>query len=151
MACLSGYCYTAYTDGGFTGDPKLRGWQNCPLGRTCRMVLFVLFHACEPLGKQLFRSGCFLACDNYFTSPILFMCLMWHGVFAVGTLRDTHRGSKEALRFWSVTKQHVRKKGEMVFARFGGLVFAQWLDSKMVRFLSTIHIRPWHFIRRSYR
>lgn len=82
--------------------------------------------------------------------PFLFMCLLYHGVYAVGTLRDTHRGAKEALRYWSVTKQHVTQKGGMSFARFGHIVFTQWQDSKLVRFLSTIHIRPWHFTPRQY-
>ena len=97
------------------------------------------------------RSGVYMACDNYFTSPILFMCLLWHGVYAVGTLRENHRGSKEAIRYWTLTKQHPRKKGEMAFARFGFLAFSQWIDSKLVRFLSTIHIRPQDFFPRAYR
>ncbi|CAN0381073.1 unnamed protein product, partial [Pylaiella littoralis] len=114
------------------------------------MVIFVLFYACKELGEQLFNSGCYLACDNYFISPILFMCLQWFGVFAVGTLRENHRRSKEAIQFWSLTNQYVRKNGYMVFARFGTLVFTNWQDSKLVRFLSTIHITPEHFILRVY-
>ncbi|CAN0576583.1 unnamed protein product, partial [Ectocarpus sp. 12 AP-2014] len=103
------------------------------------------------LEAQLFRSGTYMACDNYFTSPILFMCLLWHGIFAVGTLRDTHRGSKEAIQYWSTRRQYVRKEGEMVFARFGSLVFVQWKDSKLVKFLSTIHLSPKHFLPKECR
>lgn len=129
----------------------LRQWATCPLGRTCRMVLFVLFVACEEFSTQLLRSGIYMACDNYFTSPILFMCLVWHGVYAVGTLRENHRGSKEAMQYWTMTNQSVKKKGDMSFARFGFLVFTQWVDSKLVKFLSTIHIKPEDFHARAYR
>lgn len=129
----------------------LRQWDACPLGRTCRMVLFVLFGACPEFSKQLFRSGIYMACDNYFTSPILFMCLVWHGVYAVGTLRENRRGSKEAMRYWGITKQSMKKKGDMSFARFGFLVFTQWWDSKKVKFLSTAHIKPEDLNARPYR
>ncbi|CAN0319471.1 unnamed protein product, partial [Ectocarpus sp. 6 AP-2014] len=38
----------------------------------------------------------------------------------------------------------------MVFARFGSLVFVQWKDSKLVKFLSTIHLSPKHFLPKEY-
>ncbi|CAN0416793.1 unnamed protein product [Pylaiella littoralis] len=66
VACFSGYCFASYTDGGFVGDPKLRKWADCPLGRTCRMVLFVLFGACPNLAEQLLQSGTYVAMDNFF-------------------------------------------------------------------------------------
>ena len=52
------------------------------------MVLFVLFGACPVLAEQLRESGTYVAMDNFFTSPILFLCLLVQGVFAVGTLRE---------------------------------------------------------------
>ncbi|CAN0032695.1 unnamed protein product [Pylaiella littoralis] len=146
VACFTGYCFLSYTDGGFVGDPKLRGWASCPLGRTCRMVLFVLFGACDEFATQLRQSGTYMAMDNFFSSPILFLCLLWHGIFAVGTLKDIHRGASQAVQYWTVTRQTPRKKGDMVFARFGFLAFAQWKDSKLVRLLSTIHVKKSDFI-----
>ncbi|CAM9919709.1 unnamed protein product [Pylaiella littoralis] len=140
VACFSGYCFASYTDGGFVGDPKLRKWADCPLGRTCRMVLFVLFGACPNLAEQLLQSGTYVAMDNFFSSPVLFNCLLWHGLFAVGTLKDIHRGASQAVRYWTTTKQTPRQKGDMAFARFGFLTFTQWKDSKLVRLLSTIHV-----------
>jgi len=65
----------SFTDGGFVGDPMLREWDSCPLGRTWRMVLFVFFGACPLLAEQLQESGTYVAMDKFFASPILFLCL----------------------------------------------------------------------------
>jgi len=51
----------SFTDGGFVGDPMLREWDSCPLGRTWRMVLFVFFGACPLLAEQLQESGTYVA------------------------------------------------------------------------------------------
>lgn len=151
VACYTGYCFASYTDGGFVGDPRLREWASCPLGRTCRMVLFVLFHACPNWAQQLLQSGTYLAMDNFFTSPILFLCLLLHGVFAVGTLRDIHRGATHASRYLRATKQNTKKRGDMAFARFGFLAFTEWKDKRLVRLLSTIHWMKEHFIPLPFR
>lgn len=110
------------------------------------MVLFVLFHACPLLAAQLLGSGTYVAMDNFFTSPILFLCLLLQGVFAVGTLRDIHRGASHAGRYWRVTMQNLKRRGDMDFARFGFLTFAQWLDKRLVRLVSTTHVKKEHFI-----
>ncbi|CAN0453722.1 unnamed protein product, partial [Pylaiella littoralis] len=81
-----------------------------------------------------------------FSSPVLFNCLLWHGLFAVGTLKDIHRGASQAVRYWTTTKQTPRQKGDMAFARFGFLTFTQWKDSKLVRLLSTIHVNNGDFV-----
>lgn len=77
---------------------------------------------------------------HFFSSPILFLCLLLHGVFAVGTFRDIHRGASHAVRYWKATKQVLKRRGDMAFARFGVLSFAQWKDKRLVRFVSTIHV-----------
>lgn len=151
VACWKGFCFASYTDGGFVGDPKLREWATCPLGRTCRMVLFVLFGACPVLAEQLRESGTFVAMDNFFTSPILFLCLVLQGVFAVGTIRDIHRGASHAVRYWRVTRQTPKERGDMAFARFGLLSFTQWKDKRLVRFASTIHVLKDDFIPLEHR
>ena len=77
------------------------------------MVLFVLFGACPVLAEQLRESGTYVAMDNFFTSPILFLCLLLQGVFAVGTLREIHRGASHAVRYWKATRQTPKKRGDM--------------------------------------
>ena len=129
----------------------LREWDSCPLGRTCRMVLFVLFGACPVLAEQLRESGTYVAMDNFFTSPILFLCLLLQGVFAVGTLREIHRGASHAVRYWKATRQTPKKRGDMAFVRFGLLSFTQWKDKRLVRFASIIHAFKEHFIPLKHR
>ena len=63
------------------------------------MVLFVLFRACPLLARQLLGSGTYVAIDNFFTSPILILCLILQGVFAVGTLKEIRRGASHAVRY----------------------------------------------------
>lgn len=152
VACHTGYCFVGYSDAGFTGDPNLREWADCPLGRICRMVLFVLFHACQALATQLDGSGTYMATDSYFTSPILFACLAErYKMYAVGTLKSNIRGLSVAKDFWAHRGRSTRKKGDMCFARFGNMVFTQWMDSKQVLFLSTVHIGSADFIAQPYR
>ena len=148
--CWTGYCFVGYTDGGFAGDPRLRPFAKNPLGRTCCLVLFVLFDACQAFGCHLKDSGIILACDNFFTSPILFLCLAACGIFAVGTLRSNLRGAAEA-KAWlrenneEVNNSGLRKRRQTVFARMGDIAFTLWKDSKDVFFASTIHIYEKHF------
>ncbi|CAN0414963.1 unnamed protein product [Hapterophycus canaliculatus] len=89
--------------------------------------------------------------DNYFASPILLLCLFWRGVFGVGTLRGNHRGAKHAVWYWAASRQSVKKRGDMSFARYGFLAFVQWKDSKLVNFISTIHVKKEHFLPLPYR
>ncbi|CAM9910357.1 unnamed protein product [Pylaiella littoralis] len=89
--------------------------------------------------------------DSFFSSPVLFNCLLWHGLFAVGTLKDIHRGASQAVRYWTTTKQTPRQKGDMAFARVGFLTFTRWKDSRLVRLLSTIHVNKGDFVPIPYR
>lgn len=125
-------------DGGMSGDPKLRPYMNCPLGRTTRHVLHVLLGECEILRQKLHGSGCFIAMDNYFTSPTLFACLASHDIFAVGTCR-TNRTSG-ALPYLESLGREIPDRGDMSFCRSGDLAFVQWKDSKDIVLCSTTHI-----------
>lgn len=151
VACSTGYCFLSYTDGGFVGDPNLRRWASCPLGRVCRRVLFVLFGACKIFAAQLRNSGIYVAMDDYFASTILLLCLFRRGGFGVGTLRGNRRGAKHAVRYWAASRQPVKKKREMSFARYGFLAFVRWKDAKLVNFISTIHVKKEHFLPLPYR
>ena len=117
VCCFIGYFFVGYTDGVFSGDQLLSQWLHCALERTCRLVLFVLFIACPALDEHLKGSGTYMACDSYFSSPILQLCLKKRGVYAVGTLKSIHRGVLDVKKLWVVNGQKLAEKGEMLFAR----------------------------------
>jgi len=106
----------------------------------------VMFGACVRLAGQLLGSGTRVAMDNFFTSPILFLCLLLNGVFAVGTVKEVHRGASHAIRYWRATRQNPKERGEMAFARFGFLNFTQWMDKRLVRLVSTMHVMTEDFV-----
>jgi len=120
------------------GDPKLRHYFDCPLGRTTRQVLWVLLEACGTLREKLVGSGVYIAMDNFFTSPTLFECLAYHDIFCVGTCRsDRTAGGLPYMQSLGCT---LPERGDMNFCRSGEMAFVQWKDSKDVILCSTIHI-----------
>lgn len=133
-------------DGGSWGDKKLRPTEKCPLGRTTRMVLHVLLKACPEFGRQLDGSGVSVAMDNYFTSATLLLCLATHDIFAVGTVRKNRMGMGGALQFWKEKKESTKDRGDMLFARNGHLTVVEWIDSKVVHFMSSMHIFESDFV-----
>lgn len=151
VCCYMGYCFSACTDGGFIGDPKLHRWASDPLGRTCRMVLYVLFVHNEFLRQQILQSGVMLACDNFFTSPTLFLCLAAHGVYAVGTLKSTLRGAAAAMKWWAKNGKKTSSKHDMLFLRWGEVAFTLWKDAKDVFICTTIHVYHTYFKGVPYR
>ena len=84
--------------------PRITGsskeWKDDPLGRTVRMVLWVLLGACAAFFTQLKESGVHVAVDNYFSSPMFMGCLATHLNFAVGTVRRKKAGLGGALAHW---------------------------------------------------
>lgn len=135
---IKGYCLISSVDGGIQGDPKLRRWFNCPLGRTTRQVLWVVLGASPLLSAKLDGSGVHVAMDNFFTSPTLFECLASHNIFAVGTCRsDRTAGAASYLESLGRT---LHERGDMNFSRSGEMAFVHWRDSKDITFCSTIHI-----------
>ncbi|CAB1105013.1 unnamed protein product [Ectocarpus sp. CCAP 1310/34] len=139
---IEGYCFVSSVDGGMNGDPKLRVWFDCPLGRTTRHVLHVLLGACKKFGDKIDGSGVYIAMDNYFTSPTLFECLASHDIFAVGTCRSNRTGG--AVPYLQSLDRRPVERGEMHFARAGNVAFVQWLDSKEIILCSSIHIAQPH-------
>lgn len=142
VCCRTGYCYLSVVDAGFEGDIKLRQWIKCPLGRTTRMVLYVLLKACEEF--QIERKGVHVAMDNYFTSPMLQLCLLTHGIFSVGTVRKNRAGVAGAVAFWEEQGVEAKKRGQMTFARCGELSIVRWIDSVALLLASTAHIYEEH-------
>ncbi|CAB1104017.1 unnamed protein product [Ectocarpus sp. CCAP 1310/34] len=139
---IEGYCFVSSVDGGMNGDPKLRVWFDCPLGRTTRHVLHVLLGACKKFGDKIDGSGAYIAMDNYFKSPTLFECLASHDIFAVGTCRSNRTGG--AVPYLQSLDRRPVERGEMHFARAGNVAFVQWLDSKEIILCSSIHIAQPH-------
>ncbi|CAN0269748.1 unnamed protein product, partial [Pylaiella littoralis] len=92
ICCPSGFCFVQYIDGGFSGDPQLRVYTDCPLGNTARTVLHVMLDVYKPFSQKVIDSGVTIAMDNYFTSAALFLCLATRDIFAVGTLRSNRVG-----------------------------------------------------------
>ena len=120
------------------GDPKLRPYMDCPLGRTTRHVLHVLLNECAVLGQKINGSGVFIAMDNYFTSPTLFECLASHDIFAVGTCRADRTAGAQA--YLESLGRDIPNRGDMNFCRSGQVACVQWKDSKDIFLVSTIHI-----------
>lgn len=138
-ACdITGYCLTSSVDVGYQGDPKLRPFQDCPLGRTTRHVLQVLLGECDVLRQKIDGSGVHIAMDNYFTSPTLFECLASHDIFAVGTCRSDRTAGADA--YLDSLGRTIPNRGDMNFCRSGQVAFVEWKDSKEIFLVSTIHI-----------
>ena len=146
MACPSGRVYVQVVDGGSWGDKELRRTEKCPLGRTTRMVLHVLLKSCRAFGRQIDGSGVSIAMDNYFTSATLLLCLASHDIFAVGTVRENRIGMDGALQFWAESDMSTVDRADMLFARNGHLTVVEWIDSKVVHFMSSMHIFESDFV-----
>lgn len=127
-------------DGGFPNDKKLKEWKDDPLGRTVRMVLWVLLGACTAFSTQLKGSGVHVAMDNYFSSPMLMGYLATHPIFTVGTVRRNRAGLGGALAHWAHKGVKVSKKGATEFLRWGEMSVTEWFDKKKILFLSTANI-----------
>lgn len=146
VSCPSGWTYVQVIDGGSTGDKKLRPTEKFPLGHTTRMVLHVLLKAYPEFGRQLNGSGVSVAMDNYFTSATLLLCLATHDIFAVGTVRKNRMGMSGALQYWKENDESTTDRGYMLFARNGQLTVVEWIDSKEVHFMSSMHMFESDFV-----
>lgn len=119
------------------------------------MVLFVILEACCELGQFLNGSGIHIAMDNYFTSPLLFLCLKDHSIFAVGTCRRNKVGISGAFEYWSRRGEVLEKQGDMRFARTAApeeeFMTVEWEDSSTVLILSTVHVHAKDFVPMEHR
>ena len=64
VADPTGWCYVTYTDVGMKNDPKIKHWDDDPLGHITRIVLYVMLSACAKFSEQVKRQKIFLAFDN---------------------------------------------------------------------------------------
>lgn len=94
----TGCCFIGYVNVGFGSDSCLRRWMDCPLGRTPRLVLFMLVSAWTEFAQQTNGRVAFLFADNYYLS-LLLSCLVSHKVFGFGTVKRNNVGVLEAFKF----------------------------------------------------
>lgn len=86
------------------------------------------------LVEGLENKGHHLYCDNYYTSPDLFLTLKNLGFGACGTVRVNRRGVPACIK----AKQKMRK-GEIKSVSTDGVLALQWMDKRIVTMLTTIH------------
>lgn len=137
----NGYCLASSVDGGMKGDPNLRRWFNCPLGRTTRQILWELLGASSELREKLEGSGVYIAMNDSVTSPTLFECLASHDIFAVGICRASVAAG--AAQYWkSLDRTTLNKRRDANFCRSGELAFAQSKEGAKLDSIvcSTIHV-----------
>ena len=134
---MSGYCFVNSVDGGFSGDPAIRRWANDRLGRTARSILYALYHAYQSFSTQVRDSGIHITMDNYFTTPLLFQCLLAEKNLCVSTVRKNKAGLGGAYKKVAATSETALHDNEMVHLRWGEMVFTRWKDSREVLLLTT--------------
>lgn len=85
------------------------------------------------LERIFFETGHILFCDNYYSSPHLFMDLWVWGTGATGTVRPYRKGVPVKLK-----KISLSNRGDTASAHYGPLSCLKYQDAKTVYFLSTI-------------
>lgn len=80
-----------------------------------------------------YGKGHVLYCDNYYSSPRLFLDLWDLGVGATGTVRSNRKGIPQSIK--DIT---LKQRGETVVSHNGPLTVTKYLDSKPVLLLSTV-------------
>lgn len=86
------------------------------------------------LTEGLEHRGHHLYCDNYYTSPNLFLTLGRLGFGACGTVRTNRRGLPA-----SIKSKEKMKKGEVKSASTDGALAIKWMDKRPVTVLTSIH------------
>ena len=87
----------------------------------------VVLQLSEPFRGQHFH----IFCDNFFTSPNLFLELHSRGLYVCGTVRQDRCGFPDELKGLTV------QRGESSFCQSGDLVATVWQDERKVSILST--------------
>ena len=80
------------------------------------------------------HKGHILYCDNYYSSPELFLQLRTLGLGTCGTVRTNRRGIPESFK----SKKSL-DKGEVKTCQSSDLLVLQWQDKKKVTVISTVH------------
>lgn len=91
------------------------------------------YHLTMDLMRGFFGRGHILYCDNYYSSPQLFLDLWELGVGATGTVRPNRKGIPQLIK-----DARLPHKGDIAVANCGTLSVTKYHDSKMVLLLSTV-------------
>lgn len=74
------------------GTQVLHPWSTFPLGRTLKLLLFLLLAVCTEFARHLEGSRAVLAADKYYMSPLLLLCLAHHTIFELGAVKSNKNG-----------------------------------------------------------
>lgn len=83
--------------------------------------------------RGYFGRGHILYCDNYYSSPQLFLDLWGLGIGATGTVRSNRKGMPQLIK-----DSRVPRKGDVAVANCGILSVTKYHDSKVVLMLTTV-------------
>ena len=114
---------------GYTWNWKLYTGKDSVTDKSIGLAHSVVLH----LTKDLVGKGYHVYCDNFYSSPSLFLQLHTMGIGACGTARIDRRGVP--LHFQKAKLQ----KGEIMTYNDGPLMGLKWQDKRQVVMLSTIH------------
>ncbi|XP_052269913.1 piggyBac transposable element-derived protein 4-like [Dreissena polymorpha] len=117
----TGYCLKFHL---YTGKTFRQNILETGHGRT--------YDLCMHLLKGYFGKGHIMYCDNYYSSPRLFVDLWELGVGALGTVRSNRKGIPASIR-----EKHLPNRGDTFSQHTGQLSITKYLDSKPVFLLST--------------
>ena len=109
-------------------------------GRSAPTVRYVLLKACPTFSEKIINSGVSVAMANFFTGAALLQSLATRDIFAVGTLRGNRTGLNGANALWEREGITATERGDMLMARSNELTIIKWIDSQVVRLMSTKHI-----------
>lgn len=115
----TGYCMKMKL---YTGKPSVPPSDK---GATYDLVMSLL--------RNHYACGHILYCDNYYSSPQLFMDLWCLGVGATGTVRPNRRGIPQEIK-----EIHLENRGEVKVLSNGPLSVTKYQDAKPVYLISTI-------------
>lgn len=83
------------------------------------------------LTKSIQHKHHIINCDNFFSSPTLFMQLLSSGIYARGTVRQNRKD------FPAITLGKLKNRGSSKVVQRGELLAITWMDKKQIYLLST--------------
>lgn len=105
----------------YTGKKSVQPSEN---GATYDLIMDLM--------RNYFEKGHILYCDNYYSSPRLFMDLWVLGTGATGTVRSYRKGIPDKLK-----KAQLSNRGDTATMSYGPLSCLKYLDAKAVYLIST--------------
>ena len=120
---------------GYTCDFEVYTGKGTPVSKF-GLAYDVVLRLC----KSIFNQGYHVFFDNFYTGVQLVLDLIKEKVYSCGTMNIRRKGLPPAFKETKPFEKN-NSRGSMRWKRIGDLVFLQWLDNKVVTFLSSIHDR----------